>query len=305
MGGLMRDRILTAAVSVMRERGVAATTTKEIARVAGVAEGSIYNHFANKTELVAASMAQVASGIRDALARLAGQVGHHTVEENLAELAEAEIAFFTELLPITGPVLGDRTLREWLHAGGPGTTTAPARSGETDGAPEPTGGGGDSRPPDAAEPAEAVPPPGPSGIPWPGAGSEPPGGRDVTDPHDAAGAPRPGAPGPGMGGPLTDPADGRREATPVAPPGPVTGHAAVIAYLEAEQVNGRLATWARPPYLAALLIGACQQYAFLRLLTPAETISAVAGLPADPAEYARQVAHVVMAGHHARRARPR
>lgn len=60
MPGSMRDRILAAAVSVMRERGVAHTTTKEIARVAGVAEGSIYNHFADKAELVAASMTEMA-----------------------------------------------------------------------------------------------------------------------------------------------------------------------------------------------------------------------------------------------------
>jgi hypothetical protein len=79
----------------------------------------------------------------------------------------------------------------------------------------------------------------------------------------------------------------------------------VIAYLEAERGAGRLAAYAKPPYLAALLLGACHQYAFVRLLTPAEAMTEVAGLPADPAEYAREVAHAVMAGHHARRARPR
>jgi AcrR family transcriptional regulator len=106
----MRDRILAAAVSVMKERGVTNTTTKEIARAAGVAEGSIYNHFA--TELIAASMAEVAGGIREALARLSQRVGKGTVEDNLTELAEAEITFFTDLLPIAGPVLGDHDLRE-------------------------------------------------------------------------------------------------------------------------------------------------------------------------------------------------
>ncbi|MFB9837594.1 TetR/AcrR family transcriptional regulator [Actinoallomurus acaciae] len=215
MPGSMRDRILAAAVSVMRERGVANTTTKEIARVAGVAEGSIYNHFADKTELVAASMAEVAGGIRGALRRLPERVGRNSVEDNLAEFAEAQITFFTDLLPITGPVLGDRDLCAWLREGGPEASC------------------GDS------------------------------------------------------------------------PPAPVLPHAAVISYLEAERGVGRLAAWARPPYLAALLIGACQQYAFVRLLTPPEAVTEVAGLPADPAEYARQVAHTVMAGHHARRARPR
>jgi AcrR family transcriptional regulator len=214
----MRDRILAAAVSVMRERGLTSTTTKEIARAAGVAEGSIYNHFANKTELVAACMAEVSGGIREALVRLAGRVGEGTVDDNLAELAEAEIAFFADLLPITGPVLGDPGLREWLRDGGP--HTAEGRSGEG------------------------------------------------------------------------------------APPGPVLGHAALIGYLEAEQQAGRLAPYARPPFLAATLIGACHQYAFVRLLTPLETMAEVAGLPADPAEYAREIVGTVMMGHHPRRARP-
>lgn len=201
----MRGRILSAAVSVMRERGVAGTTTKEIARVAGVAEGSIYNHFANKSELIAACMAEVAGGVRGALARLMGRVGEGTVEGNLTELAEAQIAFSTDLLPITGPVLGDHTLREWLRRGGPHQDEGPR-------------------------------------------------------------------------------------------PGPALGHAGLIAYLEAERRAGRLTEDARPPYLAAALIGACQQYAFLGLFTTPDVMADAAELPADPAEYARAVVRVVMAG---------
>lgn len=205
MRQLMRDRILTAAVSVMRERGVTNTTTKEIARVAGVAEGSIYNHFANKSELVAASMAEVAGGIRDAMARLHGRIGEGTVEDNLTELAEAEIEFFTDLLPITGPVLGDPELRGWLRRGGP----------------------------------------------------------------------RPGE-GPAVG--------------------PALGHAGLIAYLEAEQGAGRLGAGARPEYLAAALIGACQQYSFIRLITDPAVMTDTARLPAEPGEYAREVVRVLLTG---------
>jgi AcrR family transcriptional regulator len=221
MRGSMRDRILSAAVSVMRERGVPNTTTKEIARVAGVAEGSIYNHFANKTELVAACMAGVAGGIRDALARLSGRAGQSTVEDNLTELAEAEIAFFTDFLPVAGPILGDHDLRAWLREGGP----------------HPAGG-----PPVALD-----------------------GGM---------------------------------------PPGPVIGHAVVIGYLEAERHGGRLAPDAPAAYLAVSLIGACQQYAFVRLLTSAEAMTGLAGLPPDPAEYAREVVRTVMTGHLARESNP-
>jgi AcrR family transcriptional regulator len=202
----MRDRILAAAVTVMRDHGVTNTTTKQVARAAGVAEGSIYNHFANKSELIAASMAEVAGGIRDALIRLSGRAGTGTVEDNLAELAEAEVDFFLDLLPITGPMLGDHGLREWLRHGG------------------------------------------------------------HQDLHDR--------PGP--------------------PPGPVLGHALLIAYLEAEQRAGRLPADARPVYLAAALIGGCQQYAFVSLLTLPETMAEVAGLPADPAEYARELVRALL-----------
>ncbi len=205
MAESMRDRILSAAVSVMRERGVTSTTTKEIARVAEVAEGSIYNHFANKSELIAACMAEVAGGVRGALTRLMGRVGEGTVEGNLTELAEAQIAFFTDLLPITGPVLGDHELRDWLRLGGP---------------------------------------------------------------HQGDGP----------------------------PPGPALGHAGLIAYLEAERRVGRLAEDARPPYLAATLIGACQQYAFVCLFTAPDVLAGVAQLPADPAAYAGEVVRVVLAG---------
>lgn len=208
----MRDRILAAAVSVLRERGVSQTTTKEIARTAGVAEGSIYNHFAGKTELMAACMADMAGGIRAAMVRLSGRVGEGSVDDNLIELAEAQIAFHLDLLPITGPALGDRELRERL--------------------------------------------------------------RD---------------PGPEAGGYCE----------------PLFGHAMLTAYLEAEQRAGRLAGYVRPAYLAATIIGACHQYAFVRLLSTPEAMAELGGLPADPAEYAREVVRVVMMGHHPRRARPR
>lgn len=199
----MRDRILAAAVTVMRERGVTNTTTKDVARAAGVAEGSIYNHFANKTELIAASMAQVTGGMREALTTLFGQVGQGSLEDNLTAYAEVAIGFFGDLLPITGPAMGDRDVLAWLREGGP---------------------------------------------------------------HQGDGT----------------------------SPGPVLGHAGLIGYLEAEQRAGRLPADASPPHLAALLLGACQQYAFLTLFTKPAVIEAVARLPADPAAYARAIVRLLL-----------
>ncbi|MGH3375703.1 MAG: TetR/AcrR family transcriptional regulator [Actinoallomurus sp.] len=269
----MRDRILAAAVTVMRERGVTNTTTKEIARVAGVAEGSIYNHFANKTELVAASMAEVAGGIRDALIRLSGRAGASTVEANLAELAEAEITFFADLLPITGPVLGDHDLREWLYRGGPqadtGTDSPESRRQDTAQAPATPGAAG-------------------TGAVAPGAA-----GGDAAGAKVSGGPPSPEASN--LPGGAARPSQAGQGGVPAL--GPVLGHVALIGYLEAERQAGRLVADARPAYLAAALIGACQQYAFVRLLTPPATMSELAGLPPDPAEYAREVVHAILAGH--------
>lgn len=317
MRGSMRDRILAATVSVMRERGVTNTTTKEIARAAGVAEGSIYNHFANKTELVGACMAEVAGGIRDALTRLSGRVGEGTVEGNLAELAEAEIAFFTDFLPIAGPILGDHTLREWLRSGGPQTPAGgphmlgggppgTSRSRRQDSRPAHAPGGRPPTHPDHTAP-DRTPPPGPPETtrtrpsraqdegPFP---TSPSGPAETADPRQFGASPRPTPLGAGsgraIGGVNAAPPGGPPEGVP---PGPVVGHAVVIGYLEAERRAGRLAAGAPAAYLAVALIGACQQYAFVRLLAPPDAMTRLAGLPADPREYAREVVRTVLAGH--------
>lgn len=46
-----RDKIIQATVTLFVQQGVAATTTREIAALAGVAEGSIYRYFPSKEEL--------------------------------------------------------------------------------------------------------------------------------------------------------------------------------------------------------------------------------------------------------------
>ncbi len=120
----MRERIVAAAVRVMAERGATNATTKEIAREAGVSEGSLYNHFQNKTELFGAAFGSVSSRIRAAMQELFGAAGQATVEENLARFASSAVRFYSDLLPMAGPVLGDREVLAWLQrtgrGGGPG-----------------------------------------------------------------------------------------------------------------------------------------------------------------------------------------
>ncbi|MBZ0279183.1 MAG: TetR/AcrR family transcriptional regulator [Anaerolineae bacterium] len=47
-----RNQILEAAIKVFAEKGFHPTTIKDIARAAGIADGTIYNYFENKTALM-------------------------------------------------------------------------------------------------------------------------------------------------------------------------------------------------------------------------------------------------------------
>jgi TetR/AcrR family fatty acid metabolism transcriptional regulator len=55
-----RNQILDAAAKMFAEKGFHRATTKEIAQAAGVSEGTIYNYFANKGDLVIGIIARLA-----------------------------------------------------------------------------------------------------------------------------------------------------------------------------------------------------------------------------------------------------
>ncbi|MGV0026046.1 TetR/AcrR family transcriptional regulator [Phormidesmis priestleyi] len=49
-----RERLLDAAERVIRTKGLAAASTREIAREAGCADGTLYNHFVDRADLFVA-----------------------------------------------------------------------------------------------------------------------------------------------------------------------------------------------------------------------------------------------------------
>ena len=120
-----RDRILDGALDVMRSRGLARASTKEIARAAGVSEALLYKLFADKTDLLLCVFAERllwGSALRD---YVTDRVGKRTVAENLtAMLIEIE-QLFDANLPIAMSLFSDVKLMarevEALQArGGPG-----------------------------------------------------------------------------------------------------------------------------------------------------------------------------------------
>jgi AcrR family transcriptional regulator len=69
-----RDRILDAAAHVMRTRGFARTTTKEIARAAGYSEATLYKHFQDKTDLFLAVLKERLPSLSSTLSALSAAI---------------------------------------------------------------------------------------------------------------------------------------------------------------------------------------------------------------------------------------
>jgi len=68
-----RDRLIDSASELLWERGYVGTSPRAIQRVAGVGQGSMYHHFASKSELAAEAMLKSAKQMRaEVEARLSG-----------------------------------------------------------------------------------------------------------------------------------------------------------------------------------------------------------------------------------------
>lgn len=106
-----REEILDAALEVIRAHGVSRATTREIARTAGCAEGSLYNHFDDKWQLVTCVLAERLPTFLPLLEALPARAGQGTVAGTLGELMRAAIAFYVELVPMVATSLADPELR--------------------------------------------------------------------------------------------------------------------------------------------------------------------------------------------------
>jgi AcrR family transcriptional regulator len=92
-----RERILDAAAVVMREKGVANTTTKAIAAEAGYSEAMLYKHFVDKQELFLHLLKERLPGVRPRLAA----PGWGDLAANLAEIVEQLMNYYADLFPMS------------------------------------------------------------------------------------------------------------------------------------------------------------------------------------------------------------
>ncbi|MDM4762374.1 TetR/AcrR family transcriptional regulator [Galbitalea sp. SE-J8] len=101
-----RERILDAAATVLRERGVAHVTTKEIARAAGCSEALLYKHFSDKQALFMAVLRERAGGALD----LGEDPGTGEVRDNLIDTVEGLLAFYVVSFPMSASIFSSHAL---------------------------------------------------------------------------------------------------------------------------------------------------------------------------------------------------
>lgn len=118
-----RQQLLDATERTLQTKGLARVTTKDIAAEAGCAEGTLFNHFSHKDDLLLATL-------REKLPEFAAfmredRAGTKTVVENLEEIGRVALDFYRQTLPLLGALFADPELlarhqqRVKEHHGGP------------------------------------------------------------------------------------------------------------------------------------------------------------------------------------------
>ena len=105
-----RDRILDAAHEVMRKKGLARSTTKEIARAAGCSEANLYKYFASKDQMMVTLFTERLPSLSGLLARLNATPGEGDLRANLELVASTALAFYREAVPMVGAIFADPKL---------------------------------------------------------------------------------------------------------------------------------------------------------------------------------------------------
>jgi AcrR family transcriptional regulator len=102
-----RAQLVDAAERVRRSKGLARATTKEIAREAGCAEGTLYLHFTDKLDLVRAVHEKLLPAFIEVVSHLPERAGTRTVKANLTELARGALRLYRDMLPLGSSLLAD------------------------------------------------------------------------------------------------------------------------------------------------------------------------------------------------------
>ena len=110
MGPPARERILDAAVTLMRSLGLARVTTKEIAQAAHCSEAALYKYFASKEELFVRVLQDRLPSIDPLLDELTFDRGDRTISDCLAAIAHQATLFYESTLAIGASLFAEPSL---------------------------------------------------------------------------------------------------------------------------------------------------------------------------------------------------
>ncbi|WP_091341394.1 TetR/AcrR family transcriptional regulator [Micromonospora rhizosphaerae] len=95
----LREHLIAAAERLIARRGAGGLTVRDIAREAQVADGVLYNHFADKEELLAYALHAHVRSAEAALTEAPSEAGSGTVEANLRAYLSRALALHAAILP--------------------------------------------------------------------------------------------------------------------------------------------------------------------------------------------------------------
>jgi AcrR family transcriptional regulator len=105
-----RTRILEAATQLLRDKGISGTTTREIARAAGLSDAAIYSHFKSRGELLKALIPVSLVDYKGTAEAFLKRVGQGTVKGNLKFLLKVARDFFLDASPKIALILAEPEL---------------------------------------------------------------------------------------------------------------------------------------------------------------------------------------------------
>lgn len=122
-----RERILDATLAIIGSDGLAAATTKRIAKEAGVSEGSLYNYFKDKPDLLVCLVLDRLPGIKAAFQPLFSAA---PLAARLEAMLVQMIAFYSDAQPISAGIAADPKLVARCRAHFDADSTGPRRAHE-------------------------------------------------------------------------------------------------------------------------------------------------------------------------------
>ncbi len=103
-----RAEIVAAAEELLRTKGLAAVTTRQVAALVGCSEAAIYVHFKSRLELLLAVLGESLPDMLAPFRELAASAGRNTPEENLETAAKGMMAFQGRVIPMIAGLFAER-----------------------------------------------------------------------------------------------------------------------------------------------------------------------------------------------------